>query len=98
MQSPIHDILEAVNDERTFLEFVRALHEDRADEVQKEKASRSNPYGLDANGWENSTIEQFLASAIAWAESTNLGLTQGLSQNNPWKRFAVFLYCGKIYE
>jgi glycine C-acetyltransferase len=44
------------------------------------------------------TIEAFLGAASSWAESTNVGLTQGLDPANPWKRFAVFLYCGKIYE
>ena len=48
-------------------------------------------------GWENSTMEDFLESATAWAESTNFGENQGLS-GNPWRQFAAFLYCGKIYE
>lgn len=39
-----------------------------------------------ATDWQNDCIEDFLDSAHAWADAS------------PWKRFAVFLYCGKIYE
>ena len=90
--------LEAVNDSRTFLNFVRELIADREDEVRKEREKPSPPYGPGANGWENSTIEAFLESAAAWAESTDFGQTQGLSAENPWLQFATFLYLGKIYE
>jgi hypothetical protein len=75
--------LEAVSDELSFLAFARALVEDR----------RRNE-----RSWENESIEQFLDSAVAWGEATNLGASQGLAEASPWKRVAVFLYCGKIYE
>jgi hypothetical protein len=94
----LHDALESVSDSASFLAFVRLLAEDRADEVRKEAANPSHPYGPGANGWENVTIEAFLEAALSWADSTNIGLSQGLAPDNPWKRFAVFLYCGKIYE
>ena len=92
------ETLEAVCDASSFLEFARRLAQDRADEVQKEAVRPSSPFGPGANGWENGTIEAFLESAVSWGEDTELGLSQGLSPENPWKRFAVFLYCGKIYE
>lgn len=60
--------------------------------------SLSSPYGPDAGGWENISIESFLEAALAWAESTNFGASQGLSDSNLWQKFAVFLYVGKIYE
>ncbi|MBD7976580.1 DUF7660 family protein [Serpens gallinarum] len=91
-------LLEDVKDIESFLVFARALAADRAASVVQEKANPSSPYGSDANGWENTTIESFLESAIAWAEASDFGLTQGLSLSNPWKQFAAFLYCGKIYE
>jgi len=94
----LHDALESVSDPASFLAFVRLLTEDRADEVRKGAANPSRPYGPGAHGWENGTIEAFLEAALSWAESTDLGLSQGLAPDNPWKRFAVFLYCGKIYE
>jgi len=78
--------------------FARLLLEDRIDEIQKEAVSPSSPYGPGANGGESWTVELFLEGALSWAEATDMGLTQGLTPDNPWKRFAVFLYCGKIFE
>jgi len=89
---------ERVNDPTSFLAFARALAADRAASVASEKPATGSPYGPEANGWENTTIESFLEGAIGWAESTGFGLAQGLSPANPWRQFAVFLYCGKIYE
>jgi len=92
------DALEAVNDSRSFLNFVRELIADREDEVRKEREHPSSPYGPGANGWENGTIEAFLESAAAWAEDTDFGQSRGLSADNPWLQFATLLYLGKIYE
>ena len=94
----LYQALETVNDEISFLHFARLLMADRIDEVQKERNNPTPPFGRGANGWENGSIEQFLGGAIAWAESTDFGFSQGLSKQNPWRRFADFLYCGKIYE
>jgi hypothetical protein len=92
------DALESVTDSRTFLNFVRELIADREDEVNKERERPRPPYGRGANGWENGTIKAFLESAAAWAEDTDFGQSQGLSTDNPWLQFAIFLYLGKIYE
>jgi len=51
-----------------------------------------------AEHWENGSIEDFLAAASAWAVDSEFGSTQGLSSASPWRKFATFLYCGKIYE
>lgn len=93
----LHEKLDIVKDEKTFLEFVKMLLEDRLDEINKEKENPSNPWGPGHNGWENSSVDGFLEAALAWSASTNFGKTQGV-ENNPWKKCAVFLYCGKIYE
>ena len=98
MPADLHILLESVADEKSFIAFAKALVADRIDEVAKERSAPSSPYGPGANGWENNTIEQFLDGAVSWAVATGVGLTQGLEPNNPWKRFAAFLYCGKIYE
>jgi hypothetical protein len=98
MGAPLHAILDSVVDEASFTVFAQALLADRLDEVAKEKTAPSSPYGPGANGWENQTIEQFLEAALSWACATETGLKQGLAENNPWKRFATLLYCGKIYE
>ena len=63
-----------------------------------EKAPAVDRYGPEPGGWENVTVETFLEAAHAWAEATNFGARQGLGEASPWKKFAVFLYCGKIYE
>ncbi|SDH61976.1 hypothetical protein SAMN05216603_11138 [Pseudomonas benzenivorans] len=78
----LHELLDQVKDSKAFLNFARALAADKST----------------ANGWENTTIEAFLDGAISWAESSDFGLNQRLLPSNPWQQFAVFLYCGKIYE
>jgi hypothetical protein len=98
MPTELHDLLERISDETSFLAFAEALLADRIEAVKKEHLKPSSPYGSDANGWENQTIETFLEAAIAWAKDTDLGVSQKISASNPWKRFGVFLYCGKIYE
>ena len=94
----LHALVEAVMDEKSFLEFVDALRKDRELAAVAEKASPSGIFGPSQRGWENITIESFLEAAHAWAEDTEFGATQGLREASPWKKFAVFLYCGKIYE
>jgi hypothetical protein len=87
--------LDAVCDERTFLAFVRALTADRLAAVDRSATGGSDDA---ANDWNNETIETFLESAHAWAEDADFGERQGLAAASPWKKFATFLYCGKIYE
>jgi len=94
----LHEQLEAVHDERSFLAFVRALQRDRVAAVAAESRSPSSPYGPDAGGWENVSIEAFLESALAWAEASDFGASQGVAPTDLWKKFAMFLYCGKVYE
>ncbi|GGX98802.1 hypothetical protein GJV26_16085 [Massilia dura] len=89
------DYLHAVNDEHTFLAFVHALTKDRHAAVNKSAADNSDDV---ENGWSNETIEGFLESAHAWAEESDFGARQGLDSASPWKKFATFLYCGKVYE
>lgn len=87
-------LLERVVDEASFLEFVEALVADR----RLDASGSLDEAGRGSNGWENHTIESFLAAATAWARDSTFGRCQGLGDAHPWKRFAVFLYCGKIYE
>ena len=89
--------LEQVNDRESFIKFVRALIQDREDEVRKEKDAAGNSYGPDANGWENGTIENYLDAAIAWMEDS-LGGENELPPEPSWKSFAKLLYAGKFYE
>jgi hypothetical protein len=94
----LHEQAHSVCDQQSFLAFVRALVADREDEVAKERVKPTSPYGPGANGWGNGTIEAFFEAAAKWAEDSEFGKTQGLPDDNPWRLFAIFLYCGKIYE
>lgn len=87
------DYLEDVKDKETFLNFIRALIEDRQDSIEKEKIHPSSPFGPDVNGWENITVERFFEAALAWATDSGQ-----LSEEPSWYNFAQFIYCGKIYE
>ena len=90
----LRDKLDKIDDQEAFLDFVRALAEDRREEAMNEK---DYPHGGQPSGWENSTIEDYLSAAIAWAEDSR-GQPAGLSREPSWRGFATFLYCGKIYE
>jgi len=93
----LHELIEHVSDEDSFLKFAEALRLDRANAETIEKQKPNNPSGPDSGGWENTSIESFLESAIAWASDTKFGIRQGDSRNS-WKLFAYFLYAGKHYE
>lgn len=82
----LYELAEQVEDSRSFLTFAQALMVDRQTNAQS------------GEGWENVSIEAFLEAAIAWAHDSHFGVRQGLDPGNPWKQFAAFLYCGKIYE
>ena len=94
----LSQLLEGVSDEKSFLRFVEALIADRKISARAQKENPAGPWGPDAGGWENTSIESFLEAATAWATDSDFGLKQGLAENNAWKRFAVFLNAGKIYE
>ena len=87
-----------VHDRESFFAFVRQLATDRKLAIEREAKTPSSPYGPDAGGWENVTIESYLDAALSWAEDTEMGTTQGLSPDPSWKEFATFLCVGKIYE
>ncbi len=92
------ELFDEVVDEKTFLIFVKALIEDRIDEVKKEKIYPASLYGPGSNGWENGTIEGYLEAAVAWAEDSKWGVKGGKPDQNFWKKMANFLYAGKSYE
>ncbi|WP_394202372.1 DUF7660 family protein [Marinagarivorans algicola] len=94
MEADLFDLSEKVYDEATFLLFLSALMKDREREIELEKENPSSPYNAGALGWENTTIEGFLESAIAWAEDSG----QAPEQVNPWLRAAQILHAGKTYE
>ena len=90
--------LDAVSDEASLMKFIEALAEDLEDEIKKEKEDPSSPYGEGANGWENRDLPSFLRASLAWFEDSKDGIEAYQNPDNPWKRIADILYCGKIYE
>lgn len=79
-----------VTDEASFLEFTKALQKD------KENESDSSSWGGISDEWQNNSISDFLESATAYFEDSHF-IDEKVG-DNPWKRFALFLYAGKFYE
>ena len=96
MMKDLNLLEDNVKDEKSFLEFLEALAQDRIDDEEKENPS--TPYGRSHNGWDNHTIGDYLAASSAWAESSKNGLPLLPKEENPWKRVAQILHAGKIYE
>ena len=86
---------ESVNDEASFVEFIRVMSADWEDEQEKERQNPSPPYSCGANGWENGTIGTFLEAAHqAWVDNAG----NPYRSQNPWRTAAVILARGKHYE
>jgi len=96
--SDLQDQANRVTDERSFIQFLSSLAEDREVEIAQESECPSSPYGAGANGWENVTTGGFLDAAAAWAESSINGLPLYDPPANPWTRCAHILLMGKLYE
>jgi hypothetical protein len=94
----VSDALDAVHDEESFLKFLLALRDDREESIAHEKVSPSSPYGPDARGWENTTIERFLDTAVRWARDSANGNPFYERPSNPWRRCADILFAAKSYE
>lgn len=89
----LNELLEKVNTKDTFLQFVKALKDDKIDEDEKEKTNPSSPYSYGVNGWENGTISSFLESIEAYGQDS-----EQIKEKPNWKNFALLLYAGKFYE
>lgn len=85
--------MEAVRDEASFLRFVERLAADRraAAALEHQRDGHQGP-------WANQTIEDFLSAAHHWAQDSSFGLRPGPRPDNPWQLFALFLWCGRLYE
>ena len=82
----------SVVDRETFLVFLRELARDREIAAAHELSKPSSPYGPDAGGWENTSIETYLESCAAWATDQPVPATAS------WRVFAEVLLAGKLYE
>ncbi|CAN5271249.1 hypothetical protein BH11PLA2_BH11PLA2_12590 [soil metagenome] len=97
-EDELYQALELVHDEETFLQFLLALRDDREASIAAEKITTSSPYGPDAGGWENTTIERFLDTAVVWARASVNGIPFYIHPDNPWRRCADILFAAKSYE
>ena len=91
------ELVDSVNDEQTFVQFLAALSDDWGKHVEIENRSPSPPYSTGALGWENGSIGAFLDAASAYGESC---ISQGNANksDNPWHRAAEIILAGKLYE
>lgn len=86
---------DAVTDRESFVVFVNALVEDRANAESLEKENPDKYRWGGAGGWQNSAISTYLECALAGAEAQD---DWGLTSQPSWRDLALFLYLGKIYE
>jgi len=89
----LNELLEKVNSKESFLQFVKALKEDKIGEDKKEKIKPSSPYASGTNGWENGAIPDFLNAIERYGKDSKL-----VYKDPSWKTFALLLYAGKFYE
>lgn len=82
---------ETVHDQASFEIFVEGLIAERRC-AAKLDLSRDGFQGE----WANTTIEDFLDSALTWAQDSSLW--SGATARNPWRQFAEFLWAGRSYE
>lgn len=52
----------------------------------------------DLSAREGESFSDALEAAIAWAESSNFGSSEGLGPASPWKKAAAFLLAGTVLE
>jgi hypothetical protein len=98
MSSDLRQLADAATDERSFVEFVRALARDWNDGAEKDAQQPTSPYGPGANGWEHDSIGSYLEAAAEWAAATVSEAKFYVPPTNPWTRVAHVLLAGKSYE
>jgi hypothetical protein len=94
MASP-EELLERVTDRDSFIAFVEALADERAEAAEIERAN-PRAYMLDgAHNWKNAHIDAFLYAALEYFEPKPFHQPE---TEPSWRMFAEFLWCGKIIE
>jgi hypothetical protein len=92
--SAADQLLDKVHDQKSFIEFVEALAEER-NEAELMEHAQPEIYMDGALNWKNSDIQSFLYSALMYFEPKPLHKPEAQPS---WKMMAEFLYYGKIYE
>ncbi|KAB7610247.1 hypothetical protein F9L33_13110 [Amylibacter sp. SFDW26] len=88
-----------VCDADSFIEFLKALHDDKVMSEVQEKTTPSSPYESNANGWENTNLIHFFEAAVAWSKTTVAdSIISDATAKDAWLSAAHIIYAGKIYE
>lgn len=96
MTNNLYRLSNRVHDEASFREFLEILMKDRRSEANKEKVEATSFYEHDDEPeWQNFTIEDFLESAINWAQATENVPQYYSIPPNPWRRAAQIILAGK---
>jgi hypothetical protein len=89
-----YDLLEQVNDEQSFLRFLRALRED-LETSERECHYPGHPGCAEAQHWESTSTRDFLRSMDEWGSEGDFG--QGMHHGEPMlRRIAAMLYVGRF--
>lgn len=91
----LNQLLEDVRDRDTFIEFVRALADEREQASLIERADPALHLLDGAHDWKNAGIDSFLYAALSYFDEKPLHKPE---VEPSWRMFADFLYCGKIIE
>ncbi|MGF9697959.1 MULTISPECIES: DUF7660 family protein [Paenibacillus] len=83
MGKTLFELVNEVESEATFMDFLLELSKDREEQTDE---------------WQNDSIESFLEAAARWGQDSVDGLRHYEKSDNPWERCAQILYMGKIYE
>ena len=94
MASP-EELLERVTDRDSFIAFVEALADERAEAAEIERANPQAHLVDGAHNWKNGDIAGFLYAALEYFEP---GPLHRPASKPSWRMFAEFLWCGKIIE
>ncbi len=94
-QASPEELLDRVVDQASFVEFVSALAEERAEAEQLERAEPVRHQLGGAHHWQNGSISTFLYASLAYFDP---GPHHTPETAPSWKMLAEILYHGKIYE
>lgn len=92
----LRTLLDCVIDERSFIEYLRALAGEWS--ARHESGVFSTLPTDPASNWENASIGAFLDAAVRWADASRDGLRFYDVPTNPWRRMAEIMRAGKEYE
>ena len=94
MRSP-EELLDLVADRDSFIEFVKALADERTASAELGRADPQAYLLGGAHKWQNGNIDGFLYAALEYFREKPFHQPETVPS---WRMFAEFLWCGKIME